>query len=206
MFFEPNHLYHIYNQGNNRNKVFLCRDHYLFFKRKLKRHILPFADILAWCLMPNHFHLMIHVNNVEVDKKLIINKSGRDLKSHPDFKRITLNQSIGIMLASYTRAINKQRNRRGSLFRKETKAVCLSRSDGISPSWYTIQGITSIHVPDTMHEYPYICYRYILYNPVHAGLVNDAMEWEFSSFREIVKSSSDSLISRDRITYYGLKL
>jgi len=186
--------------------VFFCRDHYLFFKRKLKRYILPFADILAWCLMPNHFHLMIHVNNVEVDKKLIINKSGRDLKSHPDFKRITLNQSIGIMLASYTRAINKQRNRSGSLFRKETKAVCLSRSDGISPAWYTIQGITSINVPDNLHEYPNICYRYILYNPVHAGLVGDAMDWEFSSFREIVKSCNDNLISTERIIYYGLEM
>jgi len=157
--------------------------------------------------MPNHFHLMVHVNNVEIDEKLIIPgcKSGRDSESHPDLQRITLNKSIGIMLASYTRAINKQKGWSGSLFRKETKAVCLTRSDGISPAWYTMQGITSIDVPDPLHEYPNICYRYILCNPVHAGLVSDAMDWEFSSCREIMKSCKDVLINAKRIEYYGLE-
>ena len=61
MEFEVGHLYHIYNQGNNRRKVFFVRDNYLFFLNKMKHHLLPYADILAWCLMPNHFHIMAHV-------------------------------------------------------------------------------------------------------------------------------------------------
>jgi len=66
MVFETGHLYHIYNQGNNRQKIFFSREHYLFFLNKIKKHILPHADILAWCLMPNHFHLMIYVKDVSV--------------------------------------------------------------------------------------------------------------------------------------------
>jgi len=66
MIFEQGHLYHIYKQGNNRQHIFFSRENYLFFLAKIKKHILPYADILAWCLMPNHFHLMVHVNNLEL--------------------------------------------------------------------------------------------------------------------------------------------
>jgi REP element-mobilizing transposase RayT len=54
----PNHLYHIYNQGNNQQKTFLDRDDYLIFLRKVKKFLSPYADILAYCLMPNHFHFL----------------------------------------------------------------------------------------------------------------------------------------------------
>jgi hypothetical protein len=56
----------IYNQGNNRQKIFFKKN-YLFFLNKIREHILPYANILFWCLMPNHFHLMVHVNKVEAE-------------------------------------------------------------------------------------------------------------------------------------------
>ncbi|MFA5647265.1 MAG: hypothetical protein WC951_03050 [Bacteroidales bacterium] len=65
MIFEKSHLYHVYNQGNNRQRIFFSRENYLFFLEKIKKHVLPYADVLAWCLMPNHFHLMAYVNEVE---------------------------------------------------------------------------------------------------------------------------------------------
>ncbi len=55
---------------------------------KIRTHILPYADILAWCLMPNHFHLMILVNEIAIKT----NSSKR-----------TINQSVGIMLCSYNK-------------------------------------------------------------------------------------------------------
>ncbi len=63
MYFESTCIYHIYNQGNNWQAIFFNRENYLFFIRKIRIHILPFADILAWCLMPNHFHLMVEVKD-----------------------------------------------------------------------------------------------------------------------------------------------
>ncbi len=65
MILEELKLYHIYNQGNNRQKIFFRQENYLFFLKKIKIHILPHADILAWCLMPNHFHLMVYVHTFE---------------------------------------------------------------------------------------------------------------------------------------------
>ena len=66
MQFTTDHIYHIYNRGNNSQPIFFSTENYLFFLKKIRKHILPHADILAWCLMPNHFHLMVYVNSVEV--------------------------------------------------------------------------------------------------------------------------------------------
>ena len=139
MQFVTGHLYHLYNQGNNRQKIFHNRDNYLFFLRKIHKHVLPFADILAWCLMPNHFHLMVHVNHVEIELTPGATQScarsssesqtrsemeviptptqSRARNNQRDDETMSFNKSIGIMLASYTRAINKQQNWSGSLFR-----------------------------------------------------------------------------------------
>ncbi|MDA3906105.1 MAG: hypothetical protein PF484_08515 [Bacteroidales bacterium] len=66
MHLEKGYIYHIYNQGNNRQKIFVERENYLFFLRKLRTYILPYADVLVWCLMPNHFHIMVYVREVEL--------------------------------------------------------------------------------------------------------------------------------------------
>jgi putative transposase len=79
MYFEQGYIYHIYNQGNNRQKIFFREENYYFFLQKIKRYILPYADILAWCLMPNHFHLMVLVNETEIVPPEI----ERVTRSHP---------------------------------------------------------------------------------------------------------------------------
>jgi putative transposase len=78
VFIEPNHIYHIYNQINNRQKIFFNRENYLYFLKKVKQHPLPYADILAWCLMPNHFHLLVAVREVQLGEI-----SDRVTPSHP---------------------------------------------------------------------------------------------------------------------------
>ena len=110
MVFQKGYIYHIYNQGNNRRKIFLNPENYLYFLNKIKTYIPPYADILAWCLMPNHFHLMAFVNEVEI---VISNK--------PESKKRSLNNSIAIMLRSYTRAFNNQQNCSGTLFRRKQR-------------------------------------------------------------------------------------
>lgn len=222
MQFESGHIYHIFNQGNNRQKIFLERENYLFFLRKLGTHILPFADILAWCLMPNHFHLMVYVNHVEISGELVSTQGATLSRSRTspspiaipsptlsrarNCKPMTFNKSIGIMLASYTRAINKQFNWSGSLFRSETKAVCLTDIKGITPAWTTSIGITQITVHNPDMDYPNVCFNYILNNPVKDKLVEKPEEWEFSSFVDYNGYRNGSLISKSRIEEFGLRL
>ena len=71
MQFEKDHIYHIYNQGNNRQKIFFDRENYLFFLQKMNDYLLPYCDIMAWCLMPNHFHWMVYVREAELIDELI---------------------------------------------------------------------------------------------------------------------------------------
>lgn len=110
------------------------------------------------------------------------------------------------MLASYTRAINNQQKWNGSLFRKETKAICLTHPDGISPAWYRASGITRINIVSPEKEYPNMCFNYILFNPVKDGFVNKPEDWEFSSYCEISENRNASLVDKTRIKEYGLEV
>lgn len=201
MNFETTGVYHVYNLGNNRQSIFFNRENYFFFLRKIRIHILPFADILAWCLMPNHFHLMICVREISATVGVTL--------SHPDSsgsiaKAISLNSSIGIMLRSYTRAINNQEKRSGALFREETKAICLNETKGILPNWNTSVGVTILRVEIPEFQYPQVCFNYIHNNPVKAGLVKNPEDWEFSSYFEIKEMRSDSLINLEKVKELGI--
>jgi putative transposase len=196
MILEQGHLYHIFNQGNNRQLIFYRPENYHFFLKKIGSYILPFADILAWCLMPNHFHLMVFVRI----------ETHRVTSSHPVSKTQSFNQSIAVLLRSYTRAINKQENINCSLFREGTNAECLSKSDGITPSFFNSRVGTIINVPVPEKEYPQVCFNYIHNNPVNAGLVKNPEDWEFSSYRDHCGLRNGKLINPERTKELGLKI
>jgi hypothetical protein len=72
------------------------------------------------------------------------------------------------MLSSYTRAINIQEKRTGSLFQQNSKAKCL----------------TDLKMLGNTESYGLICFKYIHQNPLKAGLVKRIEDWEFSSFND----------------------
>jgi len=214
MQFEPNHIYHIYDRGNNSQKIFFTRDNYLFFLKKIKRYILPYADILAWCLMPNHFHLMVYVNRLEVNVSKQVTESHQLTETPPEqvieslqlTKPRSINDSISILLRSYTRAIQKQEKFTGSLFQHRTKSICLTDIFGVTPAWFeTIVG-ASINIPDGEKDYPQVCLNYIHQNPVTAGMVKNAGDWEFSSYRDFSGERDGKLINRKRAAEFGLHI
>ncbi len=57
----PGEYYHIYNRGNNREDIFLEDKNYFYFLDLFKKYISPLADLYAYCLMKNHFHLLIKI-------------------------------------------------------------------------------------------------------------------------------------------------
>ncbi|MFW6275108.1 MAG: transposase [bacterium] len=224
MHFEQGHIYHIFNQGNNRDRIFFKRENYLFFLRKMRTHILPFGDILAYCLMPNHFHIMMVVNETEMlftRSATQIHTPSRsfysecDLKSRPELEstqihapskmqKTNINKEIGILLASYTRAINKEQKLSGSLFRQKTKAECLTCNKGITPSFFNTNYGTKINIPRQEKQYPQACFDYIHHNPVKAGLVKRAIDWEFSSYRDYCGKRNGTLINKNATKEFGI--
>ena len=119
-------------------------------------------------------------------------------------KERSLNESIGILLRSYTRAINKQQNLSGSLFRKNTKAECITCPEGIAPSWFMENGITTYINLLPEDDYPQVCFNYIHNNPVKAKLEQKAEDWEFSSAMDYAGIRSGHLINKKTAIEFGL--
>jgi putative transposase len=212
MFFESGHIYHIYNQGNNHHKIFFQRENYLFFLKKIHEHILPYCDVIAWCLMPNHFHLMVYVREVEIEIPAAVSVARESQTftlseglTRPVKKR-SLNDSIGIMLRSYTRAIHKQENMSGSLFRETTKAENITKASTITPAFFDSSSGTFINVQHLYLQYPQRCFEYIHNNPVSARLVKKPEDWEFSSYLDYSGKRDGNLIHRKRAEEFGLEL
>ena len=116
MEFSASELYHIYNRGNNRQPIFFNPDNYLYFLKKVRKFILPHCDILAYCLMPNHFHFLISADNRTIATKLI-----------GDQHRNIFSEGIRNLLQTYAKAINKRNSTTGSLFQQNTKAKSVSK-------------------------------------------------------------------------------
>ena len=166
MDFLAGHNYHVYNQGNNRELIFFEEQDYLLFLRKMKKALHPHCSILAWCLMPNHFHWLININS---DYKTLYDVNSRSKKLNP------LNKDIASLLSSYTQVINKKMGRTGSLFRKRTKAKSIDEER------------------DKHDEYLLNCFIYIHQNPLKAGLVDKLESWKFSSYRDYCELRHGSL-------------
>lgn len=115
MQFEIDNIYHIYNQGNNKQLIFHSDENYHYFLKLYRKFVLPHADLLAYCLMPNHFHFLVNTNlhSIKTRKVGSLNLS-------------ELSNGIRMLLSSYSLAINKQENKTGSQFRQKTQAKLLN--------------------------------------------------------------------------------
>jgi len=155
-------LFHIYNRGNNSAEIFFEEKNYEFFKKKMSKHLKPVCDVLTYCLMPNHFHLLVALPSGG------LGPSGGLSPKHE------LSKAMGIILSSYTQAINKAHNRTGSLFQQKTKFKQIFRKDQAE-----------------------IVFHYIHQNPIRSELVSKMEDWDHSSFRCYFSKSNDSLINYD---------
>ena len=163
MFYEKDATYHIYNRSNE--LLFYNRENYIYFIRNVRKHILPYSDILAYCLMPNHFHILLTVNEKGTEFSNLNFKERMQL----------LPKSIGTLLSSYTQAINRQENHRGSLFAHSTKAKMINNTD---------------------NDYALNCFMYIHQNPKIAELVQRIEDWEFSSYPDYIGKRDGTLINK----------
>ncbi|MFN3851045.1 MAG: transposase [Spirosomataceae bacterium] len=167
MRFESERIYHIYNRGNNRQRIFFNRENYLYFLRKIRDKLKPHCDIMAYCLMPNHFHLMIKTNEKSV-KTIFVGKDERNV----------LSEAMRQILSSYSFAVNKQERRTGSLFTQNTNA----------------KELASLEID---FETTLTCFNYIHQNPYVALFVDKIEDWEFSSFRDYAGLRDGTLCNKE---------
>jgi REP element-mobilizing transposase RayT len=171
MNFEENHVYHIFNRGINKNQTFYTSRNYEYFLQKVKEIISPYSNILAYCLMPNHFHFLIRASKESCN---YLQMDGKDTD-----KMQILSKKIGIVLGSYTQGLNRQHDRSGSLWSQRTKAIELNRFNDAS-------------------EYLESCFHYIHQNPTRAGLTKKMGDWPYSSYHEFQKRSTMDICQVDQ--------
>ena len=142
MHFLPNEMYHVYNRGNDRRVIFPQPRNYDFFLGKLVKHVASHIHIVAYCLMPNHFHLLLHTPN--------------------PYKHDRFSQGLKTMLSSYTRALQRQEGFTGNLFQQNTQAKNLELDPwGTYPMvcfQYIHQNPVSAHLVSSPERWPWSSY------------------------------------------------
>jgi putative transposase len=114
--------YHVYNRGNNRSPVFFESANYSFFLSRVRRYLIgerpqtsevfktsevyqPSASVVAYCLMPNHYHFIMQLHD--------------DAFSH----------HMQMLTISYTKAINERYQRVGALFQGAFRVKRIDRPE-----------------------------------------------------------------------------
>lgn len=96
---EKGKYYHIYNRGINSETIFQDENNMSYFLKLVKKYLEPKANILAYCLLKNHFHFSIEVLS----------------------ETIEINQAFSNLFNAYTKAYNKQNSRTGALLERPFK-------------------------------------------------------------------------------------
>lgn len=181
MDFEVEKIYHVYNRGNNKQRIFFNEENYLFFLRKIRKIILPNCELLAYCLMPNHFHLLIYAT----EKTVEYNQRNMNVFS----------EAIRQLLSQYTKAINKEQNRTSSLFQQNTKAKEVQATS----SCHDYRGTMMSPYSTTQSDSRLNCFIYIHKNPFE--LTNGKLiKWKYSSYLDYAGMRNGTLCNR-KLTY-----
>ncbi|MES2206215.1 MAG: transposase [Pseudomonadota bacterium] len=152
-------LYHVTARGNERRDIFFQDEDREMFLKILEKVIHRFNwYCYAYCLMDNHYHLLIETPDSNLSKGM--------------------RQLNGI----YTQYINRTHHRVGHLYQGRFKAILVEKD-----------------------AYLLELSRYIVLNPVRAGLVKHAEEWHWSSYRETIglKKQSEWLMTDKVLSNFG---
>lgn len=159
--FAPGEIYHIFNRGVEKRDIFLTHADRLRFMELLS-YCMPvkqpqsystakrfhreiegtkegegLIDLLCYCLMKNHFHLLVR-ENIEGGITAYM-------------KRV---------LIGYSKYFNVKRDRSGSLFIHPFKAVLIDSDDQLlHVSRYIHLNPYVAHMADTVSEYPWSSYQ-----------------------------------------------
>ena len=105
--FSQGQYYHIYNRGAGKAKIFFNDRNYQFLLRLMKVHARKHgATMIAYCLMPNHYHFLLRQETEE-----------------------PLSKFMQVLFNAYVQALNLQQGRTGTLFEGRFKHKCVEKWD-----------------------------------------------------------------------------
>ncbi|MEO1052254.1 MAG: hypothetical protein AAFX87_16600 [Bacteroidota bacterium] len=165
----PDSYYHIFNRGINGDSVFFEEKNYTYFLQQYGKYVYPFVETFAYCLLGNHFHLLIRVRSMEALDVVI-----KKCKDRPQYWHIS--NAFSSWMQSYTRAVNKMYDRTGALFESPFKRIEVAEES------YFSQLVSYIHL-----------------NPQKHGLVEDYKDYPHSSYHAHLAETKDSKLNREEV-------
>jgi len=115
VLFKKNTFYHIYNKSVGNELMFRDSENYRYFMQRWSNYLDDYADVYAYCLMPDHFHFLIRLKNSITGD--IHKKAGDAFRN---------------FFASYTLSFNSYWNRTGTLFANSYKRIPVKRRNYLS--------------------------------------------------------------------------
>jgi putative transposase len=182
---EPGRMYHIWTHANGDENLFRQDENYFYFLEKYTWYIEPIAKTFAYCLMPNHLHLMIRVRKEEeVLEFLKVKRSNPNLQGFENlggFSKV-ISQQFSNLFNAYTKAYNKVYGRKGSLFIPNFKRKLIDSDN-----------------------YFGTLIAYIHNNPVHHGFTHTPDDWNFSSWFAYLQDKPTKIRRDEGIRWFGNK-
>lgn len=181
---QPNSSYHIFNHANGFENIFIEDENYRFFLDKYNQYILPIAETYAYCLLPNHFHLVVRIRRREVLEEVFRNFKSTNFSKVQNFGKVEvtdnmieyyISKQFANLFSCYTQSFNKVNKRRGSLFLKNF------RREPIKNKAYFMNAVIYTHR-----------------NPVHHAFCDRYTDWSYTSFCEI-KERNSQIIEVDKL-------
>src|SRR5699024_1493190 len=182
---EAGTMYHVWTHANGSENLFREAENYTYFLEKYAHHVYPVVDTFAYCLMPNHLHLMIRVRSKqEVLEYLRVKKEDPNLQGFGNLGGFSnfISQQFSNLFNAYTKAFNNKYGRMGSLFKPNFERKLVD-----SDTYFT-QLIAYIHN-----------------NPVHHGFVKAPSDWPYSSWHAYLLNKPTKINKKEGLKWLGGK-
>jgi REP element-mobilizing transposase RayT len=147
--------YHIYNRGINGESIFIENQNYRFFIDRYAKYIEPVASTYVYCLMGNHFHLLIKTKTKAEQRETLPHLKSR--------KILEPSRQFAHLFNSYAKAFNQLYERTGSLFEHPFHRIEVKTDENF------IRLVTYIHQNPQRHgfvdhfpDWPFSSYHAIL--------------------------------------------
>ena len=168
--------YHVFNHGNNRENIFVAERNYRYFLQLYGKHIMPVADTYVYCLLGNHFHLLVRIKTPEE----------QDLTGFPNLSGLlprSPSQHFSNLFNAYAKAFNKAYDRTGALFQRPFGRI------EVTTDPHFVQLVTYIHR-----------------NPQRHAFVDDYRAWPYSSYQAMLSSEATHLQREEVLEWFqGVK-
>ena len=175
-------FYHIYNRGINGANLFYEERNYGYFLQKYAFYMCDVVDTYAYCLLKNHFHLLIRVkeNLVAANTEPSGFKNTLGLKNGLHTPEHIISKKLSDLFNSYSKSINKAQNRTGGLFETPFKRILVNDDTYLNRLvWY-------------IHS-----------NPQKHGFVADFKDYPHSSYHSLLSQKPTKLAKQQAIGLFG---